>query len=182
MIHIRAEKERMYVEYLYDLADQELEMQVIQAYQDVRQGFGEQKEACFKVLSRDERCFFTEKIATGQIETLDVDSHYNDDFAPVNHCIQASMQQEISGLILLHGKPGTGKTSYIKNLIHSYPKTEFIFVQNEFVQELLKPQFISFLLKNRNSVLIIEDAEKVVMSREYAGEDSVVSTILQLTD
>jgi ATP-dependent 26S proteasome regulatory subunit len=50
------------------------------------------------------------------------------------------------------------------------------------VRELLKPEFISFLLKNRNSVLVIEDAEKVVSSREYSNEGSVVSTILQLTD
>jgi ATP-dependent 26S proteasome regulatory subunit len=31
-------------------------------------------------------------------------------------------------------------------------------------------------------VLIIEDAEKVVISRENGADDSVVSTILQLTD
>jgi ATP-dependent 26S proteasome regulatory subunit len=55
-------------------------------------------------------------------------------------------------------------------------------VQNDFVRDLLKPAFISFLLNNKNSILVIEDAEKVVASRENGGEDSVVSTILQLTD
>jgi SpoVK/Ycf46/Vps4 family AAA+-type ATPase len=50
------------------------------------------------------------------------------------------------------------------------------------VKDLLKPSFISFLLQNKNSVLIIEDAEKVVVSRDNVSEDSIVSTILQLTD
>jgi ATP-dependent 26S proteasome regulatory subunit len=46
----------------------------------------------------------------------------------------------------------------------------------------LKPDFISFLLRNRNSILVIEDAEKVITTRENLSENSVVSTILQLTD
>ena len=41
---------------------------------------------------------------------------------------------------------------------------------------------MSFLLKNRNSILVIEDAEKVITTRENLSENSVVSTILQLTD
>lgn len=47
---------------------------------------------------------------------------------------------------------------------------------------MLHPDFISFLLKHQNAILIIEDAEKVLMSREQMNENSVVSTILQLTD
>jgi ATP-dependent 26S proteasome regulatory subunit len=47
---------------------------------------------------------------------------------------------------------------------------------------LLNPEFISFLLKNKSCILIIEDAEKVITTREYQSESSVVSTILQLTD
>jgi ATP-dependent 26S proteasome regulatory subunit len=82
----------------------------------------------------------------------------------------------------LHGAPGTGKTSYIKDLIRKHEKRNFIFIQNEFINELLHPDFISFLLNHQNCVLIIEDAEKVLMSREQINESSVVSTILQLTD
>ena len=38
------------------------------------------------------------------------------------------------------------------------------------------------MLKNRNAILLIEDAEKVLTTREHSNENSVVSTILQLTD
>jgi len=47
---------------------------------------------------------------------------------------------------------------------------------------IIDPEFISFLLKQRNSILVIEDAEKVIISRENLKEGSVVSTLLQLTD
>ena len=68
-------------------------------------------------------------------------------------------------MILLHGDPGTGKTTYIKHLIYKFLDKEFIFIQNDFVRDLLKPSFISFLLQNKNAILIIEDAEKVVVTR-----------------
>ncbi|MEZ4685662.1 MAG: hypothetical protein R3B47_06230 [Bacteroidia bacterium] len=46
------------------------------------------------------------------------------------------MEEDSSGLILLHSAPGTGKTSYIKHLISKFPERKFIFIQNEFVHEL----------------------------------------------
>ena len=107
---------------------------------------------------------------------------YNDDFVEVNRLIEDALPTDKAGLILLHGSPGTGKTSYIKNLITKFNNLSFIFLQNEFINELLNPDFISFLLKNRNAILLIEDAEKVLTTREYSNENSVVSTILQLTD
>ncbi len=100
----------------------------------------------------------------------------------INTIISEAMTRDKAGLILLHGVPGTGKTSYIKNLISRFSSRTFIFIQNEFIKDLLNPNFISFLLKNRNCILIIEDAEKVITTREYVSESSVVSTILQLTD
>lgn len=46
----------------------------------------------------------------------------------------------------------------------------------------LKPDFITFLIKQKNSILVIEDAESVIMSREQSQNKSIVSTILQITD
>jgi len=47
---------------------------------------------------------------------------------------------------------------------------------------LLQPDFITFLISQKNAILVIEDAEKVIASRENESKNSVVSTILQLTD
>jgi SpoVK/Ycf46/Vps4 family AAA+-type ATPase len=126
--------------------------------------------------------FGTEDVNTNDFESIKIDEFYNNDFIEVDATISDFMAKKESGIILLHGEPGTGKTTYIKHLISKFSDNVFIFVQNDFVSDLLKPSFVSFLLQNKNSTLIIEDAEKVVVSRDNATENSVVSTILQLTD
>ena len=181
LVWISLEHRELNVIFYYDLADPELETWVIDTHHQLRQAFGESKTPVFKVLSRDKHSFFTENVKTDTFK-VDVSRFYNDDFQEVDEIILQSLNMEKAGLILLHGTPGTGKTSYIKSLISRFDKKTFIFIQNEFVNELLHPDFISFMLKHRNAILIIEDAEKVITSRDRVNENSVVSTILQLTD
>ena len=169
------------VDFLYDAADLDLEQEVVSINQTLRTKFGTNKSPTFKVLTYNSKYFNTENIKYDFLQ-VDIEKLYNDDFQEINAIIEKALEQEKSGLILLHGAPGTGKTSYIKHVISKFHEKSFIFIQNEFVQDLLKPDFISFLLRNRNSILIIEDAEKVISTRENLSENSVVSTILQLTD
>lgn len=181
VIWITLQNEELTVDFLYDIADAELEKWVIDTNHNLRTKFGIDRTPVFKVLSRNNHCFYTEDIRTENFK-IDVDKMYNDDFKEVNEIIVNSLSTDTAGLILLYGTPGAGKTSYIKNLISTHRKNNFIFIQNEFIKKLLHHDFISFLLQNRNSILVIEDAEKVITTREYSNENSVVSTILQLTD
>ncbi|MFO7822903.1 MAG: AAA family ATPase [Cyclobacterium sp.] len=181
LIWLSLEFDQLYVDTLYDASDVELEQWVIETNRKLRTRFGLDRTPGFKVLSRNDNGFFTQEVKTDSFE-CDIQKMYNDDFAEINNLIEASLDIDKAGLILLHGVPGAGKTSYIKNLISRHQEKSFIFIQNEFINELLHPNFISFLLKNQNAVLIIEDAEKVLTSREQVNETSVVSTILQLTD
>lgn len=181
LIWISLSGETLYIEFMYDAQDLEVEKWVIATNHHLRKKFGELKTPSFKVLSRNNKGFCTENVNTNNFERINIDDFYNNDFKEINSIITQSIEHKKSGLILLHGIPGTGKTSYIKNLISVFIDTSFVFVQNEFVQELLKPEFISFLLRRKNCVLIIEDAEKIIASRKKS-ETSIVSTILQLTD
>jgi len=169
------------IEFLYDCSDLELEKWVIDTNHLVRSKFGLASAPSFKVLTKSGSHFDTEEVRTQRTE-IDINHNYNDDFGKIHRKIQNSIKGRESGLILLHGKPGTGKTTYIKSLISTYQDMAFIFIQNEFIKNLLEPDFISFLLKHRNAILIIEDAEKVITARSQMKEESVVSTILQLTD
>lgn len=181
LVWLSLDYEQLKVDFLYDNSDMDLEQWVISTNHTLRTKFGLNRTPVFKVLSREGGGFFTEEVRTEGFES-DIPKMYNDDFIEINEIIEESLAIDKAGLILLHGAPGTGKTSYIKNLIKKHEKKSFIFIQNEFINELLHPDFISFLLKHKNSILVIEDAEKVLMSREQMNETSVVSTILQLTD
>ena len=172
----------LFIDFLYDLNVPEAEQWVLETNHLLRSKFGIPESPKFKVLVHQDGVFGTDDVTTADFESVSIQELYNDDFAEIDSVIVDAMAHKGSGMVLLHGDPGTGKTTYIKHLIARFKDREFIFVQNDFVTELLKPGFISFLLHNKDSTLIIEDAEKVVASRDSFGEDSVVSTILQLTD
>lgn len=181
LVWVDLDGDRLAVEFLYEADNQEVEAWVTATNHAIRSVFGEERAPVFKVLSKDGSSFFTEDVKTKDFD-LNIEQLYNDDFKEVHETILASLATDRAGLILLHGDPGTGKTSYIKGLISKHPGQAFIFIQNEFVNELLRPDFVSFLLNHKNAILIIEDAEKVIITREQSNANSVVSTILQLTD
>lgn len=85
-----------------------------------------------------------------------------------------------SGLYLLHGQPGTGKTSYIKTVL-SKVKNKAIYITPGFVEHLSSPDLIGVLMDYPGSVLVIEDAETALMKRQ-ADNSNAVSNLLNLTD
>jgi hypothetical protein len=182
LIHFLSQYQSIQIYFLYNMHNLESEKWILETNHRLRLTYGFQKMPGFKVLVSGDGGFYTEEVNTVDFRAVDIHELYNDDFAEVDAIISESMTKNEAGIILLHGDPGTGKTTYIKHLISKYLDKEFIFIQNDFVKDLLKPSFIAFLLRNKNVILIIEDAEKVVVTRENASDDSVVSTILQLTD
>lgn len=182
LIHMWFRDNTLNIDFFYDVNLPETERWLLETNHQLRSTFGIPETPKFKVLVYQEGIFSTENVSTANFESVSIEELYNEDFLEIDSIIVDAMSRKLSGIVLLHGEPGTGKTTYIKHLISKFKDREFIFVQNDFVKDLLKPAFVSFLLNNKNSILIIEDAEKVVAARDSFNEDSVVSTILQLTD
>ncbi|MEX1014202.1 MAG: AAA family ATPase [Candidatus Paceibacterota bacterium] len=87
---------------------------------------------------------------------------------------------EIRGLYLLHGKPGTGKTSFIKEIMKQVNR-RVIYISPNMVSSLTSPDLISILMEYPDSILVIEDAETALMERK-ADNSSAVSNLLNLSD
>lgn len=112
---------------------------------------------------------------------LRIEDNYNEDFKEVHHNIFKRLSKKNDkGIVLLHGKPGTGKTSYIRYLIASLKK-EVIFLPPDMTAAITDPSLISILIENPNSVFVIEDAENIVVDREKDGR-SPVSALLNISD
>jgi hypothetical protein len=112
---------------------------------------------------------------------LDLDIFYEDDFKQVNEIISKRLNKDKDkGIVLLHGLPGTGKTTYLRYLIGKIKK-RILFVSPSVAGDITSPDFIQLLVSNPNSVLVIEDAENVIMDRKISGNASV-SNLLNVSD
>lgn len=112
---------------------------------------------------------------------LDIDLFYEDDFATVDKTIQERLNKKNDkGIVLLHGLPGTGKTTYLRYLIGRIKK-RVLFLSPNVAGNLMNPDFIDLLIDNPNTVIIVEDAENIIMDRRNSN-DSSVSNLLNISD
>ncbi|RAR73836.1 AAA family ATPase [Flavobacterium aciduliphilum] len=112
---------------------------------------------------------------------IDFNIHYNEDFHLIHKEIVKQLnKKDTNGLYLFHGQPGTGKSTYIKFLIHQLKK-KVIFISPKMAGELDNLNMTPFLLNNKNTVFVIEDAEELITSREEV-RNSNLSMLLNLTD
>jgi hypothetical protein len=110
-----------------------------------------------------------------------IEDNYNDDFLPVHQTILKRLSKKNDkGIVLLHGKPGTGKTSYIRYLITKVKK-DVIFLPPNIAVSITDPGLMDILISNSNSILVIEDAENIIIDRNRSGSSSV-SALLNLAD
>lgn len=122
----------------------------------------------------------------GKIKLFDdfsVDTLYNEDFKKEDTKIRDFIaEDDKSGLVILHGEKGTGKSTYIKYLVHSFPDKKFVYVPANLVNLLGDPSFGSFLTTLDNHIIVLEDCENVIQDRKSQYNASSVSLLLNLTD
>ena len=116
-----------------------------------------------------------------KIPELNLATNYNDDLLPAHEAILKRLQlPDEKGIIILHGLPGTGKTSYIRHLCGLTDKPK-LFIPPNLATRIADPEFINLLHDNTNSILLIEDAEELLAKRDGHGGNAV-SNLLNLSD
>lgn len=118
-------------------------------------------------------------------ETMDLS--YGEGFHKWSVHLRSIFETSPSSLTLLQGPPGTGKTSFLRWLIGEVQdQADFYFVPVTCIDLLSNPNLTNFWLRecrysNRPKVLLIEDAEMLLMKR---GPDNAhwVGNLLNITD
>lgn len=114
---------------------------------------------------------------------IDLEKNYNDDFLPVYRDVENFLKERDSGLIILRGEKGTGKTSLIRHLLTNIPQ-KYIIVTNAMAERIADPEFMSFMMDHKDSIFILEDCERILMSREDTNNSfgGAITNILNMSD
>lgn len=191
------ETEQIMIEVIYDSNSNDRETLEISVYynsldkkdtdieiiDELRLKYGKKENKSDIKLLKSENGYLDVEDFNLKIPEVSVELNYGKNFVKVHERIIEKLNTKfVSGIVLLHGDPGTGKTTYIKFLTSLIKEKDVIFVPPSTAEALSEPAIIPFLMDHRNSVLIIEDAEKVISDRESGGSSVGVSNILNLTD
>ena len=113
---------------------------------------------------------------------IDFSLNYEKGFKKMDKKLKSHINENSNkGIALLHGPPGTGKTMYIRHLICNLNKDKIIYLPPKLVGKLSDPDFTSFLMGHKNSLLIIEDAEKAIEQRK-GNQGFSISNLLNMAD
>lgn len=111
---------------------------------------------------------------------MDLELNYGADAKAKFDKVIESVSKNKNGLVLFSGDPGTGKSTFIKYLTTKTTR-KVIYLSSGAAEQLTNPDFLSFIMGYRNSILLLEDAEKVLRSRD-SQDNEAISNILNITD
>ena len=124
-------------------------------------------------------------LSLSPLPTMEVNGNlalnYGSEFEAFHEKIMDSLKTKTSGLYLFSGPPGTGKSSYIKYLTTCDIGRKIVYIPGGMIEQLVSPEMVPLLVENKNIILVIEDAEKALISREVSANTDMVQTVLNLT-
>ena len=108
---------------------------------------------------------------------VDINTNYNDDL-PYEQIVN-TLNSDEAGLIIFRGEPGTAKSTLIKHFITNIDK-DFIYLDPSCFDSMTDSSFIQLLSDYEDSVLILEDCENIVKSRD-GDINNKLAPLLNLT-
>lgn len=124
----------------------------------------------------------------GPINERDLALHYGSDFAGWEQKWIERLRQRRSGVSILFGPPGCGKTSYLRGLMSRLiDKFEFYYIPVSAFDVLSSPSFVAFWIEQKGDahgkhrIAILEDSEELLQPRDE-GSQTKVSNLLNIGD
>ena len=149
------------------------------------------KPPTFQIVKKTSDGIDTEAVALDSESLLDEENlalHYGEEFPTWHADFLEKLQSRRTGLSILDGPPGTGKTSYLRQLMLELKDSHrFYFVGSANLHLLREAEFVDFWASERRlhedsaMAVILEDAENALMPR-HSDNRQEVSLLLNITD
>ena len=133
------------------------------------------------VVSLSNNSIELEEIKYDDIDIDNIEEYYSKQtFKDLSKWLKKSKKQQ-SGLSILYGKRGTGKSSAIKYLATKLD-SNLIFVPNNLVDLTINSSdFSKFLRKHENPILILDDCE-MIFNEFFTKSNIIANNLMQLVD
>ena len=123
---------------------------------------------------------------------VDADLHYGKGFEEFYAKLVEKMKRDSKGLVLFYGAPGCGKTWTIRSLIKDLTKIGkfVVYLPPSLVEMMTDPGMMNFLSstlmskasEGKSCVLLLEDAESLLISRKMENRSAGITNLLNITD
>ncbi len=112
-------------------------------------------------------------------QKTEIETHYEGfDYESL---LKTISQRNKSGLILIHGESGTGKTHLLRHLIGDSDE-DFVFLDNTTIHKITDENFNDFVITNLSGkIIILEDGEDLMVDRKIK-KSPFVSILLNMSD
>lgn len=111
---------------------------------------------------------------------IDINLYYSKETAKNINKFLKKIKKTKKGISVFYGDRGTGKTSIIKKISSELNKNVFFIPNNLIDQTILNPEFINFLTKYKDCVLVIDDFEIIIDN--FNRYNSAINSINQITE